>query len=64
MFKRMNWHLKRVYLIWRASLGCFDSFTHVSWIFLFIFDHISRVCKEIMVFLYFLRIQTRKILLL
>jgi hypothetical protein len=35
MLRRMTWHLRRVYLIWGASLGSFDSFTHVSWILLY-----------------------------
>jgi hypothetical protein len=38
--RRMTWHLRRVYLIWGASLGSFDSFTHVSWIF-YVFFTIS-----------------------
>jgi hypothetical protein len=35
MLRRMTWHLRRVYLSWGASLGSFDSFTHVSWILLY-----------------------------
>jgi hypothetical protein len=33
LMRRMTWHLRRFYFIWGASLGYFDSFTHVSWIF-------------------------------
>jgi len=33
MWRRMTWHLRRVYLIWGASLGSFNSSTLISWLF-------------------------------